>query len=122
MITELTALLRKAKLDEATAKAERLRLEALIEAQFTKPEGGEGTHTDEEIRIKWSINRSVDTPAVQAGWEQLSENAKKAFRWKADVDLAHLRAIKDLDSMAYAQATVFITSKPAKPSIEILKD
>jgi hypothetical protein len=122
MITELTALLRKAKFAESTAKAERLRLEDLIEKQFTKPEGGEGTHTDEEIRIKWSINRTVDTPAVQAGWEQLTPNAKKAFRWKADVDLAHLRAIKDLDSIAYSQATVFITSKPAKPSIELLKD
>jgi hypothetical protein len=81
MITELTALLRKAKFDEAAAKAERLRLEGLIEAQFTKPEGGEGTHTDEEIRIKWSINRIVDTPAVQAGWVQLTATAKKAFRW-----------------------------------------
>lgn len=122
MITELIAQLRQAKFDESTAKAERLRLEDLIEKLFTKPNGGEGTHTDEEIRIKWSINRSVDTPAVQAGWEQLTPNAKKAFRWKADVDLAHFRAIKDLDAIAYAQATVFITSKPAKPSIEILKD
>jgi hypothetical protein len=122
MITNLTAQLRQAKFAEATAKAERLRLEDLIEKLFTKPDGGEGTHTDEEIRIKWSINRSVDTPAVQAGWDQLTPNAKKAFHWKANVDLSHLRALKDLDSLAYAQATVFITSKPAKPSIEILKD
>jgi hypothetical protein len=122
MIAELTAALRKAKFAEATAKAERLRLEELIEKQFTKPDGGEGTHTDEEVKITWKINRTVDTAKVETAWDTLKPNAKNAFRWKAEVDLAHLRALKDLDSAAYAQAAEFITSKPAKPSIEILKD
>lgn len=66
MITELTDALRKAKFAEATAKAERLRLEELIEKQFTKPDGGEGSHTDEEVKITWKINRTVDTTKVQA--------------------------------------------------------
>ena len=122
MITELTAALRQAKLAEAIAKAERLRLEELIEKQFTKPDGGEGSHTDEEVKITWKINRTVDTTKVQAGWDALSKNAQSAFRWKAEVDLSHLRALKDLDSAAYAQAVEYITSKPAKPSIELLKD
>lgn len=122
MIAELTAALRKAKFAEATAKAERLRLEELIEKQFTKPDGGEGTHTDEEVKITWKINRTVDTAKVQAAWANMNKSAQSAFRWKAEVDLTHLRAIKDLDSAAYAQAAEFITSKPAKPSIEILKD
>jgi hypothetical protein len=122
MITELTTALRKAKLAEATAKTERLRLEELIEKQFTKPDGGEGSHTDEEVKITWKINRTVDTAKVQAGWDALNKNAQSAFRWKAEVDLTHLRALKDLDSAAYAQAAEFITSKPAKPSIELLKD
>lgn len=121
MITELTAALRKAKLAEATAKAERLRLEELIEKQFTKPDGGEGTHTDEEVKITWKINRTVDTAKVQDNWGMLSNNAQSAFRWKAEVDLTHLRSLKDLDSAAYAQAAEYITSKPAKPTIE-LKD
>ena len=122
MISELTAALRQAKLAESIAKTERLRLEELIEKQFTKPDGGEGSHTDEEVKITWKINRTVDTAAVQAGWDSLTANAQKAFRWKADVDLTQLRALKDLDSAAYAQAAEFITSKPAKPSIELLKD
>lgn len=122
MITELTAQLRAAKLAEATAKAERLRLEEQIEKLFTKPDGGEGSHTDEEVKIVWKINRSVDTAKVEAAWDDLYANAKSAFRWKAEVDLTHLRALKDLDAAAYAQAAEFITSKPAKPSIEILKD
>jgi hypothetical protein len=122
MIAELTAALRKAKLAEAIAKTERLQLEQLIEKQFTKPDGGEGSHTDEEVKITWKINRTVDTASVEQAWDQLSTNAKKAFRWKADVDLTNLRALKDLDSAAFAQAAAFITSKPAKPTIELLKD
>jgi hypothetical protein len=121
-IAELTIALRQAKLAESIAKTERLRLEELIEKQFTKPDGGEGSHTDEEVKITWKINRTVDTAAVQAGWDSLTANAQKAFRWKADVDLTQFRALKDLDSAAYAQAAEFITSKPAKPSIELLKD
>jgi len=121
-IAELTIALRQAKLAESIAKTERLRLEELIEKQFTKPDGGEGSHTDEEVKITWKINRTVDTAAVQAGWDSLTANAQKAFRWKADVDLTQLRSLKDLDSAAYAQAAEFITSKPAKPSIELLKD
>jgi hypothetical protein len=121
MIAELTKALRQVKLAEAAAKAERLRLEDLIEKQFTKPDGGEGTHTDEEVKITWKVNRTVDTAKVQVGWDALSKNAQSAFRWKAEVDLTHLRALKDLDSAAYAQAAEYITSKPAKPTIE-LKD
>ena len=120
-ITNLVAQLRQAKQAETDAKAERLRLEELIEKQFTKPDGGEGTHTDEEVKITWKINRTVDTAKVQVSWDSMNTNAQKAFRWKAEVDLTQLRALADLDPGAYAQAAAHITSKPAKPTIE-LKD
>ena len=48
-ISELATLLRKAKQAENEAKAERLRIEGLIEEQFAKPESGEGIHKDEEF-------------------------------------------------------------------------
>ena len=121
MIDKLIAELRAAKSDETAAKNERIRLEGLIEAQFAKPDGGEGTHNDEEFKITWKLNRTVDTSKVQDAWDGLSKNAQRAFRWKAEVDVTHLRALNDLDATAYAQAAEFITSKPAKPSIE-LKD
>ena len=121
MIDKLIAELRAAKSDETAAKNERIRLEGLIEAQFAKPDGGEGTHNDEEFKITWKLNRTVDTLKVQDAWDGLSKNAQRAFRWKAEVDLSHLRALNELDAVAYAQAAEFITSKPAKPSIE-LKD
>lgn len=120
-ISELATLLRKAKQAETDAKAERLRIETLITDQFAKPENGEGTHQDEDFTITWKLNRAVDTDRLAADFDDLPTNAQKAFRWKAEVNLAYLRSLSEIDSSAYNKAAVFITSKPAKPSID-LKD
>ena len=120
-ISELAAQLRKAKQAETDAKAERLRIEGLITDQFAKPESNEGTHTDEEFTITWKLNRTVNSDQLAADYEDLPTNAKNAFRWKAEVNLAFLRTLADIDPAAYNKVAVFITSKPAKPSIE-LKD
>ena len=120
-ISELAAQLRQAKANEDHAKQERLRIEGLIEAQFAKPESNEGTHNDEEFTITWKLNRTVNTDQLAADYEDLPANAQKAFRWKAEVNLAYLRSLSEIDPAAYNSAAVFITSKPAKPSIE-LKD
>jgi hypothetical protein len=120
-LIELVAALRAAKSAETTAKNERLRIEGLITDQFAKPESNEGTHNDEEFKINWKLTRTVDTQAVQNAWEHLGLNSQKAFRWKAEVDLAQLRALQSLDPEAYKQVAEYITTKPAKPSIE-LKD
>ena len=120
-ISELAAQLRMAKQAENEAKAERLRIEGLITDQFAKPESNEGTHNDEEFSITWKLNRTVDTDRLAADYDDLSENAQRAFRWKAEVNLAYLRSLSEIDPAAYNKAAVFITSKPAKPSIE-LKD
>jgi hypothetical protein len=120
-ISELAAQLRMAKQAETEAKAERLRIEGLITDQFAKPESNEGTHNDEEFTITWKLNRTVNTDQLAADYEDLPTNAKNAFRWKAEVNLAYLRTLLDIDPAAYNKVAVFITSKPAKPSIE-LKD
>jgi hypothetical protein len=120
-ISELATQLRKAKQAETDAKAERLRIENLITDQFSKPESNEGTHNDEEFTITWKLNRTVNTDQLAADYEDLPTNAKNAFRWKAEVNLAYLRTLSEIDPAAYNKAAVFITSKPAKPSIE-LKD
>ena len=120
-ISELAAQLRKAKQAETDAKAERLRIEGLITDQFAKPESNEGTHNDEEFTVTWKLNRTVNTDQLAADYEDLPTNAKNAFRWKAEVNLAFLRSWSEIDPAAYNKAAVFITSKPAKPSIE-LKD
>jgi hypothetical protein len=120
-ISDLAAQLRKAKQAENEAKAERLRIEGLITEQFAKPESNEGTHNDEEFTITWKLNRTVNTDQLATDYDDLPTNAKNAFRWKAEVNLAYLRSLSEIDPAAYNKAAVFITSKPAKPSIE-LKD
>ena len=120
-ITNLVAHLRQAKQAETDAKAERLRIEGLITEQFAKPESNEGTHNDEDFSITWKLNRTVDTDRLAADYDDLPDNAQRAFRWKAEVNLAYLRQLSEIDPAAYNKAAVFITSKPAKPSIE-LKD
>jgi hypothetical protein len=121
LITDLMAQLRQAKQAETDAKNERLRIEGLITEQFAKPESNEGTHNDEDFSITWKLNRSVDTDRLAADYDDLPDNAQRAFRWKAEVNLAYLRQLSEIDPASYNKAAVFITSKPAKPSIE-LKD
>jgi hypothetical protein len=120
-ITELTAALKAAKAAEDKAKAERLEIEGKIVALYAKPATGEGTHNDEEFSITWKLNRTVDSEKLSAGYESLPVNAQRAFRWKAEVELKNLRALAELDPVSYSAAAEYITSKPAKPSID-LKD
>jgi hypothetical protein len=119
--TELANALRAAKQTETDAKNERLRIEQLIVDQFAKPLSNEGTINEDEFSIVYKLNRTVDTDALSHDYEQLPVNAQKAFRWKAEVNMTVLRAVMDLDPEAYSKITKYITSKPAKPSIE-LKD
>jgi len=120
-ITELTAALKAAKAAEDNAKVLRLEIEGKIVALYAKPATGEGTHNDEEFSITWKLNRTVDSEKLSAGYESLPVNAQRAFRWKAEVELKNLRALAELDPVSYSAAAEYITSKPAKPSIE-LKD
>ena len=120
-ISNLVAQLRQAKQAELDAKNERLRIEGLITEQFAKPESNEGSHNDEDFTIVWKLNRTVNTDHLTEDYDDLPDNAQRAFRWKAEVNLAYLRQLAEIDPAAYNKAVVFITSKPAKPSIE-LKD
>jgi hypothetical protein len=115
----LVADLRAAKAAETAAMARRLAIEADLVGLFAVPEGGEGTHKDEEFSITWKLTRKVDTEAVQAAWNALAANTQKAFRWKADIDLKNLRALQELDLGAYRKAAEFITTSPAKPAITL---
>lgn len=113
-----TALI-QAKLAEEHAKAARLEIEESILAHF--PTQLEGTVTNEGIAVNFKLTRTVDTAALQEAWASLGTNAQKAFKWKADVDLKHFRAIQELDPASYKTLIDFVTTKPAKPSI-IVKD
>lgn len=120
-VSILVAHLRQAKEKEAQAVEYRRAIEAQIVSRYAVPEGGEGTVKDDEFSITYKVTRTVDTTTLQAAWSALSPNTQKAFKWKADVDLKHLRALVDMDPDNAFQAQGFITTKPAKPSLT-LKD
>lgn len=117
----LVAELRAAKLAEETTRLTRIAIEEQILLLFNPPRSGEATHKGEGFSITWKLTRTVDTAALQSAWQELNANAQKAFKWKADTDLRQLRALQDLDQIAYQQAAQYITAKPAKPAIT-LKD
>jgi len=117
----LVGHLRQAKQAEAQAVEFRRSIESQIVSCFAVPDGGEGTVKDEEFSIKYSVTRKVDTEALQAAWAALSPNTQKAFKWSADVDLKHYRALIDLDPDNAYQAQGFVTTRPAKPALT-LKD
>lgn len=118
-IALLIAELRAAKSAEAMARDIRIGIEEQIVALYTKPASGEATAKGDGFTITWSLTRTVDTAALQAGWNTLGANTQLAFKWKAETDLKQLRALQDLDQPAYQQAAQFITAKTAKPAITL---
>lgn len=105
-----------AKQREAQAKADRLAVEERIVA--IAPKQDEGTVSlDDTLSVTFKLTRTVDTAKVQQAWGYLSENAQKAFRWSADLDTKHYRALQQLDPQTLAQISPFITTKPAKAAV-----
>lgn len=117
----LVAELRAAKQQEDKAKEHRLSIEKQITDLFPQGKGFEGTVKEGDLSIAFKVTRSVDTEKLQESWDSLNANARKAFKWKADIDLRQYRAIGELDAPSFAQISAFVTTKDAKPSIT-LKD
>lgn len=118
----LVEFLKIAKAKESEAIEARRAIEAQIVSRYTTPEGGEGTVKDEQFSITYKVTRTVDTDTLQAAWGALAPNTRKAFKWKADVDLKHLRALIEMDADGAYQAQGFITTKPAKPTLTLKEE
>ena len=110
-----------AKKYEDEAIAERRRIGKLIEAALPGP--SEGSASDEIDGIKVSvtrkITRSIDNEKLQNDWEFISENVQRAFRWKAELNTKHYRALQELLTTELDEANKYITSKPSAPSIDV---
>ena len=119
-ITELVAARISAKRIEDAAILVRRDIDASIAGLLkdaSKPEGSISQKTDGyKVTVTYKIDRKVDTDKLTAAWANLSATAAQAFKWKADVSVSELRK---LEGSAAAEASVFITSKPATPSITI---
>lgn len=119
-ITELIAARIAAKRIEDEAIAERRKIDASIAEMLKDPNKPEGSISQKadgyKVTVTYKIDRKVDTDKLQAAWAKLSATAAQAFKWKADVSVSELRKLEGADAAA---ASVFITSKPATPSITI---
>lgn len=118
-LNELKTAWLAAKTAERKANEERISIEAAMLALL--PSKLEGTVTDKDtgIAATFKVTRKVDSEGLRMQWNNLTENAQKAFVWKADISTRQLNALAEFDEAAYAYITQFITSTPAKPSISI---
>jgi hypothetical protein len=120
-LAQLAAAWQAAKADEKAANARRLEIEEQIVESF--PLGIEGTETIEQdgfkVKVTHKLTRAVDSKALQARWNSLSAFAQDVFTWKADVSKPLLVKLQENHPELYVTVAPFITSKPAKPSVEV---
>ena len=118
----LVASIRAAKAAETAAHDERVALEAqLVSLHPPVSAGAEETFNGEGYSIAFKVTRKVDADALFDAFPTLPANAKKAFRFKADVALTQYRALAEFDPASYDKVTSFVTTTPAKPTVT-LKD
>jgi hypothetical protein len=121
-LATLTASWLKLKQTEADAASARLAVEQRMCALLPGPTA-ECTAVGEvpgfRVSIRYGVSRKVDSDALQAIWDTLPPKAQEAFRWKADVALPKLRALKDYLPAEYTKLAAVVEVKPSKPSVSI---
>lgn len=119
-LQELIAARIAAKRDEDAAVAERRQIDAQLADLLKDPAKPEGAISKKDggykLTVTYKVSRSVDTDALTKAWAELPKDVQDAFKWKADVSVS---ALRKLEAESSSKAAVFITAKPASPSIEI---
>lgn len=121
-LNELSQMWIKAKEDEATAVADRRKIEDRIKSLCGIAENLEGTETVAPdhftIKIVGRIDRKVDSDKLQelAAEHGLSEHLSSLFRWKPDLNMAAWKAADESITKPLAAA---ITAKPGRASFTI---
>lgn len=120
-LNELVLLLKVAKINEEQARKERHVIESLIMGEMeVKGEGTVSQKTENgTISVCYGMTRKVDDIGLIAAWDNLTDQAKKAFKWKPEVKVSELRKIKELLPDVYAQIAGYITATPSKPTVSI---
>lgn len=119
-LTELIAARIAAKRAEDEAVDARREIDAELSLLLSDKDISEGTVSAKEngfkVSVVYKVDRKVDAAALSKGWDSLSADAQAAFDWKPSVKVSALRKLEGADAAA---AAVFITAKPASPSITI---
>lgn len=83
----------------------------------------EGTRTESlggmKISVTYKLARKVDTKALQAAWERMPSNVQAAFKWDADINIKHFRALEEAAPEDFRKAAEFVTTKEAAPTITV---
>lgn len=110
-----------AKLAEDAAIAHRRSIGKLIEDAL--PGADEGTTSAKvgnlKITVTRKVTRKVDSTALQNKWEFLPGNVRDTFKWTADINTRHYRALQELATAELNVANEFITTTPAATSVKV---
>jgi len=105
--------------DEAVAKRREIDEQISLQLSTGKAEGTESMKLADigaKVTVTYKVTRKVDTEALQAGWQNLSEDQQAAFKWSADVSVSALRKFQGDDLVKVSK---FFESKPSAPTIKI---
>lgn len=108
-----------AKAAENKAKSERYAAEEALVAIYQDQAPKEGAIKGEGFSITYKLTRKVDNDKLFNAYDSLTPNAKKAFRFKAEVDLKQFRALSEMDEIGFATISDFVTTAPAKPTVTV---
>jgi hypothetical protein len=111
----------RAKQAEDDARIHRVEIEsALLLHSQPIAEGTDRVETPHtKLAVTYGLRRKVDSDLLSNAWAAIPEVARKCFKWSADVDLKHLRAVQAVDPELYARLAQFITATPAKPAVKV---
>lgn len=111
----------QAKEDERKAIEHRRSLDDLIKS--LTPKKDEGTYSDTigdyKVSVSYKLTRSVDADLLGRMTQSMSEQAQKAFKWKAEVSTTELRKIQEFRPEDYAFIAPAITTKPVSASVSV---
>lgn len=110
-----------AKVQEDMAVAYRRDIDKEIALRLKDCDEGTVSSTDGDFKVSvtYKVSRSVDTALLQEHWEQIGDNARNAFKWNAELNMKHFRALQELNAPDLATVQGFITTKPASPSVTV---
>ena len=72
-----------------------------------------------KVSVSRKLNRKVDAATLGAAWESLPANVQATFKWSAEINTKHLRALQELNSPELAETSRFFTTKPAAASVTV---
>lgn len=111
----------QAKEDERKAIEHRRSLDKMIQDLLPKKDEGSISDSvgDYKVTISYKLTRAVDADLLSGMWAAMSEPARKAFKWKAEVSTTELRKLQEFRPDDYAFVAGAITTKPASPSVSV---